>query len=473
MGSMLYLECESGISGDMVVAALLDAGADEQGLREVLDSLGLDGFEVAISRKKVSGIDVCDFDVVLDEAHASHDHDMAYLYGDLDGQGEGCHGHDHGHGHHHGHGHDHDHDHHHHHDHHHGHHHGHGHHDHDHGHGHGHDHHHGHHHEHRGLADITAIIEGSTLSARAKATAHRIFSIVAEAESRAHGIPVEEVHFHEVGAIDSIVDVVSAAYCLDALDVTDVCVSPLAEGHGRVRCAHGVLPVPVPAVMHIASAHGLVLQQRDVEGELVTPTGAAIAAAVRTTDALPTAYRVLASGTGAGKRAYNPPSTVRALIVKAVDTGTATRSDALGTPDLWKLETEVDDCTGEALGHVAQLLYEAGALEVHYLPVFMKKNRPGYQIEVLCGASSIAALEGVIFENTTTIGIRRCPEWRTALPREAAELETPLGTVQVKVVTLPSGAKRTYPEYESVAALSRATGVPYQDVFARALKASE
>lgn len=206
-----------------------------------------------------------------------------------------------------------------------------------------------------------------------------------------------------------------------------------------------------------------------MEGELVTPTGAAIAAAIRTLDVPPTAYRVLKTGLGSGKRAYDPPSTVRALIIEGVEpnaqvTAPAPEVHGLGMPDLWKLETELDDCTGEALGHVTQLLYDAGALEVHHLPVFMKKNRPGYQIEVLCGESHVAVLENIIFENTTTIGIRRCPEWRTALPREFCEVETEFGTVQTKVVTLPSGAKRAYPEHDSIAKNALASGVSYQDV---------
>lgn len=455
-GKTLYLECASGISGDMVVGALLDLGANEDGLRRALASLHVDGFEIAVTRKLASGIEGCDFDVILDEVHESHDHDMDYLYGDLDGE-------EHGHEHHHHHDHDHDHDHH-----------DHGHHHHDHEHGH---HHHYHHHEHRSPADIAAIIDAADLAPRAKDIAHRIFDIVAQAESKAHGLPLEQVHFHEVGAVDSIVDVVSVAYCLDDLDVTDAAVSALAEGHGRVRCAHGVLPVPVPAVTHIVADHGLVLERRDIQGELVTPTGAAIAAAIRTLDAPPARYRVVRTGLGTGKRAYNPPSTVRAMIIEEVAEPHAApvedTTGLLGAPDLWKLETELDDCTGEALGNVCELLYAAGALEVHYLPVFMKKNRPGYQIEVLCSASLVHVLENVIFENTTTIGIRRCPEWRTALPREAREIATELGTIRVKVVTLPSGIARAYPEHDSIAAIAREQGVSYQDALRAAIVAIE
>ena len=538
MGKTLYLECASGISGDMVVGALLDLGANEAGLRRALDSLHVEGFEIAVTRKQVAAIDACDFDVVLDEAHESHDHDMDYLYGNLDG-GEDHHHHHHDHDgdhHHHHHEGDHGHDHEHHHDDEHEHgeqrahgrlrergaaakavvasivdqfhnrevrrakeeapeaadeaapaegmiaesdvDHGHSH-SHDHAHDHGDSHGHGHHHhEHRSPADIAAIIDAADLAPRAKQTAHRIFDIVAQAEAKAHGLPIEEVHFHEVGAVDSIVDVVSVAYCLDDLDVTDVYVTPLAEGHGRVRCAHGVLPVPVPAVTNIVADHGLALERRDIEGELVTPTGAAIAAAIRTLDAPPTAYRVLKSGLGSGKRAYDPPSTVRALIIEGVEQpaqapvpAPAPETRGLGMPDLWKLETELDDCTGEALGYVTQLLYDAGALEVHYLPVFMKKNRPGYQIEILCGESRISTLENIIFENTTTIGIRRCPEWRTALPREFREVETEFGAVRTKVVSLPSGAKRAYPEHDSIAELALASGASYQDVLRAATAA--
>lgn len=463
MGKTLYLECASGISGDMVVGALLDLGANEAGLRRALDSLGVDGFEIAVTRKLVSGIDACDFDVVLDEGYESHDHDMDYLYGDLDGGEGGRHGHGHehgdGHGHEHAHGHEHER----------AHHHGHSH---EHEHGHSHDHGHRHRHVHRSPADIAALIDAADLLPRAKRIAHQIFDIVAEAEAAAHGLPIEQVHFHEVGAVDSIVDVVSVAYCLDDLDVTDGCVSALAEGHGRVRCAHGVLTVPVPAVTNIVASGGLVLELRDVEGELVTPTGAAIAAAVRTMDEPPARYRVTGVGIGSGKRAYDPPSTVRAMLIEEAGEEVAARQEqGLGTPDLWKLETELDDCTGEALGNVTQLLYDAGALEVHYLPVFMKKGRPGYQIEVLCAEPRIPALERVIFENTTTIGIRRCPEWRTALPREAREVQTPLGTLRAKAVTLPGGALRMYPEHDSVAHLAARASVSYQEALRTALVA--
>lgn len=443
MGQTLFLECATGISGDMVVGALIDLGASVEGLGEALASLPVEGFEARVSTKIAGGIEACDFDVVLDEPHENHDHDMEWLYGH-------AHEHEHDHAHDHAHAHDHEH----------------------------HAAHAAHHHEHRTLADVAAILDASALTPRAHATARRIFDILAAAEAKAHGVPIDEVHFHEVGAVDSIVDVVAAAFCLDDLDITDVCVSALAEGTGQVRTAHGLLPIPVPAVANIVADHGLILENTGRAGELVTPTGAAIAAAVRTRDELPENYTVRAVGVGSGKRAYDPPSMVRAMLVEAAEAPKAPEAPApatasLGTPDLWKLETELDDCAPEALAHTLELLYAAGAAEAHFLPVYMKKNRPGTQLEILCAESRIAELERIIFETTTTIGIRRTPQWRTALPREAAVLETELGPVRAKRVTLPGGKSRIYPEHDALAELARETGAAYQDVYRAAIAAAE
>lgn len=296
---ILYLECSSGISGDMAAAALLDAGADEAAVRRALESLPVDGFEIRITRVVKSGLDVCDFDVVLDAAHENHDHDMAYLHGHAHGDG-------HEHAEAHGHGHDHDHEH--------GHHH-----DHTHGEAHDHDHAHdgGHRHEHRGMVEIGAIIDAADMTDRAKEIARAVFAVIAEAEARAHGVPVDQVHFHEVGAVDSIADIVAIAAAFDSLDVDDVVVSDLVEGTGTVRCQHGIIPVPVPAVVNIAAAHGLPLRITDVRGELVTPTGAAVVAAVRTRDALPERFTIERVGMGAGKRAYETPGILRAMILRA------------------------------------------------------------------------------------------------------------------------------------------------------------
>lgn len=291
MRKILYLECSSGISGDMTAAALLDAGADEAAVRRALESLPVDGFEVRITRVVKSGLDVCDFDVVLDAAHENHDHDMAYLHGHEHGEAS-AHDHDHGHEHEHAHGEAHVHD-------------------------HDHTHDGGHRHEHRGMAEIGAIIDAADMTDRAKEIARAVFVVIAEAEARAHGVSVDQVHFHEVGAVDSIADIVAIAAALDSLDVDDVVVSDLVEGTGTVRCQHGIIPVPVPAVVNIAAAHGLPLRITDVRGELVTPTGAAVAAAVRTRDALPERFIIERVGMGAGKRAYETPGILRAMILHA------------------------------------------------------------------------------------------------------------------------------------------------------------
>ncbi len=314
MAKTLYLECSSGISGDMAVAALLDLGTPEEkaareaAVLEVLESLPVEGFEIRISRVSKSGLDACDFDVVLDAAHENHDHDMEYLYGFGVGHGahEGehvhVHEHDHGHVHEHVHDHGHEHD-------------AHAHAHHHHTHHQSHDHHH-HTHEHRNLADVCAIIGASCASAGAKQIAHDIFAVIADAEAKAHGKPVEEVHFHEVGAVDSIADVLAFAVCLDHLAVDEVVVTDLAEGKGTVRCQHGIIPVPVPAVVNIVGAHGIALRMLDVWGELVTPTGAAIVAAVRTSDRLPEKFLIMAMGLGAGKRVYDTPGVVRAMLIE-------------------------------------------------------------------------------------------------------------------------------------------------------------
>lgn len=428
MGKTLYLECQTGISGDMTVAALLDLGADQQVLMEALRSLPVSGYRVEISRVKKSGLDVCDFNVILDEEN--HDHDMEYLYGH-EHRHEEAEKHEH-------------------------------HHDHEHEHHHEHEHEHGHHghHAHRGLNEILDIIHAASLTDRARALAIRIFTIIAQAEAKAHGTSVEEVHFHEVGAVDSIVDIVAAAVCLDNLDITDTIVTEVVEGHGSVRCAHGILPVPVPAVLHIAEAGGLPLHTSEQHGELVTPTGAAILAAIVTAQKLPEKYRITASGIGAGKRAYARPSLLRAMLIEPEKEHTGTEADFI-----WKLETNVDDCTGEALGFCMEALLAAGARDVYYSPIYMKKNRPAYELNVICDEEHRTVLENIIFQQTTTIGIRRTRYERTMLPRTVELTRTELGEIRVKRVTLPDGTERQYPEYEDVARIARETGLSYQDIY--------
>lgn len=442
MGKTLYLECYSGISGDMTVGALLDLGADPEILKEQLRSLPVEGFDVQISRVKKSGLDACDFRVILDKEHENHDHDNGYLYGHDDMQihthehGEYIHSHEE---HEHVHGtHEHSHE---------------GH-THDHGHE-GHEHHHTH--EHRGLPEILDIIWHSGITEHAKKIAVDIFEVLAEAEAKAHGTTLEEVHFHEVGAVDSIVDIVAAAVCLDNLDVTEVIVPELYEGRGTIRCQHGVIPVPVPAVVNIAQQHGLTLHITETEAELVTPTGAAIVAAVRTSDHLPGKYKIRRIGMGAGKRDYGRTSILRGMLIEP---------ESEEADYIYKLETNLDDCTPEALGHVMERLFKAGARDVHYIPVFMKKNRPAYQMNVICSEEDVPKMEEIIFHETTTIGIRRVKMERTVMQREICTVRTSLGEAKVKVCRL-EGYVRVYPEYESVTAICREKGLSYQEVWSR------
>lgn len=410
MSKTLYLECYSGISGDMTVAALLDLGADREVLKESLKSLPVGGFRTEITRVKKSGLDACDFSVILEQDN--HDHDMEYLHGsEKSYTGHYEHSHEVN-------------------------------------------------HEHRGMKEITEIIQKSEMTVRAKKMAMRVFDILAQAESKAHGVPVEEVHFHEVGAVDSIVDIAAIAICMDNLDISNVIVPVLYEGTGFIRCQHGQIPVPVPAVTHIAETHKLKLKITDIQGELVTPTGAAVVAAFRTSDRLPEDFTMLKTGIGAGKRQYRCPGILRAMLIRET-------KDLQIKDIIWKLETDMDDCGGEMMGHVMNLLMANGAREVHYTPIYTKKNRPAYTLTVICKESEREKLENLIFSETTTIGIRRVEMERTILQREIQKKDTPVGTAIVKACTLPDGNIRYYPEYENVAELAERNQLSFRETYDR------
>ena len=473
----------------MAVASLIDLGVEDDHLLKALDSLHLDGYKVKISRVNKSGIDACDFDVILDDAHANHDHDMEYLHGNPH------HEHSHEHEHHHEHEHSHEHEHHHEHGHFHEHEH---HHEHEHPHEHHHEHSHEHGHVHRNLESIQAIINSSGLTRQAKVTALKIFQIIAEAEAKAHNKPLNEVHFHEVGAVDSIVDIAALAVCLDALGVKDVIVSELYEGQGTVRCQHGILPIPVPAVANIVSAYQLPMHLMDIQGEFVTPTGAAIAAALGTGRRLPEHFRIIKTGIGAGKREYEKASILRAMLIEdldaapdntVTDSGSAPTSFeiALNTEKhpatvkpkerelgsakrevdlepIWKVEANLDDCSGEAIAFAFNQLFEAGAQDVYTVPIYMKKNRPGTILTVLCRESLIAKMEDVLFTHTTTIGLRKYPVERTILPREVRAIDTPWGKAHVKYTTW-KGHIYAYPENDDVAAIAEKNHLSFPEVY--------
>lgn len=437
MDKKLYLDCGSGISGDMFVAAMIDLGADPDALEKALDSIPADGFFVEIGRVKKSGIDCCDFHVRLDDDCENHDHDMDYLYGSLaPAAGSGCSCHEEpDREEHHCHCHEEGHD--------------------------GEAHHccrqeKDHHHTHRGLAEILPMIDACDMTETAKALARKIFRIIGEAEAKAHDLPLDEVHFHEVGALDSIVDVVAAAVTFDSLHIKEVIVPKLTEGAGTVRCRHGVMPVPVPATVNIVSAYKIPMELTEAKGEYVTPTGAAIAAAISTSHQLPPSFVIKKAGLGAGKRAYTDRSGIlRAFLIQ---------EENEGRDKVVKLETDIDDCSGEVLGYVMKKLFKAGAKDVHYAPVFMKKNRPAWELTVICGEDKAEELEQIIFTETTTIGIREYPLGRSVLDREEKEVETVYGKASVKQVTF-GDMTRAYPEYDTVKKLAKKNKVPFMDVF--------
>lgn len=486
MGKSLYLECYSGISGDMTVAALLDLGAREEALRKALDALHVDGYQIRIGRTKKCGIDACDFDVVLEEENGhgteGHSHEPeGYMHGEekpghdveqhthgTEGYSYETEGYTHGEEEHpHAHSHEmmagagaahvysakrmqehvHEAE-------------------------HSHTHSHTHSHEHRHYADIMNMLDRAPLKAEVRSLAKKIFQIVAEAEARVHSCPVEEVHFHETGAVDSIVDIVGAAACVVDLGITDTYVSALYEGQGHVWCQHGRIPVPAPAVAGIAAAEGLELRITSTQGEMVTPTGAAIAAALRTRKGTPGPFQILKIGMGAGKKDFPHANLLRAILIEEETTPKqAMQPNALkdDEDEIWVLETNLDDTTGEALGFAMEELFAAGARDVSYTPIYMKKNRPAYRLEVLCKEEDVPRLETLIFRHTTGIGLRKRKETRRILPRKTQVIPTPFGEATVKLC-LREGEAVIYPEYESVRTLARATGKSYQEIYQRVVE---
>ena len=398
MGKTLYLEGASGISGDMTVGALLDLGGDEAKVRSALASIPFDGYGITIEKKRQWGLAGTSFDVSL---HQHHDHG---------------HDHDHSHGHH-------------------------------------------HHHEHRHLADVKALIAAGSLTDRTKTLAEKAFEIVAAAEAKAHGTSIEEVHFHEVGAVDSICDIVAAAVLFDDLGISDCVVTGLSEGSGQIECAHGALPVPVPAILNIAEAYGIALRLGTADTELVTPTGIALAAAFRTCSALPAAFRVVKTGIGFGTREIGRANCLRAMLIEP-----AAEVSGDTTDEVFVLEANVDDATGEELGVAMEALFAAGARDCHFMPCFMKKNRPGCVVRVIADGALVPEIERILFRTTSTIGVRRYPVSRTVMMRENVRVEVPGGKVDVKHCTF-GDIERFYPEADSVKSLAERTGRSFREVY--------
>lgn len=430
---ILYFDCFNGASGDMLLGAFIDAGVPLDAIRAALGSLALEGCSVSAERVLRAGVSATKFRVheagepepvsVHGHAHAHHHHHHHH------------HDHDHGRGHHHHHHHHHDHDHHHHGD--------------------------GHAHPHRSLPEIFALIDRSSLSPEGRERAKVLFDRLATAEAAIHQMPVEKVHLHEVGAVDSIVDIVGAVFAFEYLKPDRVVVSPLNVGRGMVHSAHGVFPVPAPATVRLLG--DAPVYSRGPEAELLTPTGALVLTSYADEFGPIPPMRVQATGYGAGDRDFpDTPNVLRLLVGEASG---AHRDRVL------VVECEIDDMNPQWFGPVMEQLYAAGALEVFYVPVQMKKSRPGTLVSVLVDPARKDAVVDVLFRETTTIGVRFTEWQRECLTREIVTVTTPFGDIRVKVARRDGRTMNAQPEFDDCAARAREHGVATKDVHAAAMRA--
>ena len=400
---VLYFDCSSGISGNMTLGALMELVDDPDYLQKELKKVHVDGYHLHVSKTKKNGITGTYVDVHLEADHHHH------------------HDHDHEHEHHH-----HDHEHH-------------------------HDH---HHHDHRNLFDVNKIIDEADIDLKAKELAKKIFLKVASAESKVHNETLENVHFHEVGAIDSIVDIIGTAILITKIAPDKIMSSVVNDGHGFIQCAHGMISVPVPATSEIFAASDVMFRQIDIDTELVTPTGAAIIAQLAQSFGTMPAMKVNKIGWGCGTKDLKIPNVLKVLC------GTIEENQ----DEILVIETNIDDCSGEILGFTMEQLFAQGALDVFFTPIFMKKNRPAYRLSIACHPQQLKAMQDVIFKHTTSIGLRYRCEQRTILNRQNTAVMTPFGEVRGKVIDF-DGSRYVYPEYEDVKAIAQKQGLSIRDVF--------
>lgn len=452
---ILYFDCATGISGNMAIGALLEICDGEQYLRDELAKLGVPGYQLNVIKRDSHGIDGTYVEVLEANTGIPVDaiHDGNKNVGSSATLGL-HHGHTHSHHHeldsspeHHSHGHYHDHEH-------------------DHSldnHCHNHqddnDNNHNHNHVHRTYADIKQIIEGSGITEAAKELSRSMFQKVAAAEAAVHGKPIDEVHFHEVGAIDSIVDIVSVAILMDYINPDRVISSVVSDGYGTIKCAHGVLSVPVPATSMMYKNEKIRFKQIEVPTELVTPTGAAIISTFAESYGLMPEMILNKIGIGVGSRNIGGPNTLRVFLGEDVTADGETQND-----DIIVINSNIDDSSGEDLGYVLEKLMDAGALDVSYSPIFMKKNRPAYRLEVICRAETREKLSEIIFDETTTIGVRYYVVQREELTRVRTLVDTELGQIEAKQVSTASGHTYTYPEYESMKTIASELGISMKSV---------
>jgi uncharacterized protein (TIGR00299 family) protein len=451
----LYLDIFSGISGDMFIGAMLDLGVDFSRLEAELGKLRLDGYHLHSRRAQKSSIEGVKFDVHLAHAHGhSHTHEeptaaprtksvLDTLLFRKTAPTAVHHEHGHSHRHHH-------HD--------------------DHGHHHDHDHHHDEHEHHgRNFADIRGMILASSLSDWVKQKAIAVFHRVAVAEGKIHGHLPEEVHFHEVGAVDSIVDIVGACIALELLDKPRVLAAPVVEGTGWVNCAHGRFPVPTTATLEILGARGIALTQCEEPHELVTPTGAALLAEFVESFGPMTGLVARKVGYGLGTRDNQTrPNVLRAVLGEVQGSESKAQSLDWETDRVAVLETNIDDLNPEVLAHVSERVLAAGALDVFHTAVQMKKGRPGVLLTVLCAEAEADKFSEVLLRETSAFGVRRTLAERRKLRREFKEVSTPFGPVTVKLGLLNGQIVQFAPEYESCRKAAEKSGVLVREVYGAA-----
>ncbi|MDD8048494.1 MAG: nickel pincer cofactor biosynthesis protein LarC [Thomasclavelia sp.] len=397
----LYFDCQSGISGNMTIGALLEIVEDQEWFINELNKLNIDGYHLHISKEQKNGIFGTYFDVHLDNEEHHHHHEE--------------HHHD--------------------------------------------EHHHDHHHEHRNLDDINKIIDDSSIDESAKELAKSIFLQVARAESKVHNEPLDKVHFHEVGAIDSIVDIVGTAILIRKINPDVIISSVVNDGYGFIECAHGTITVPVPATSEIFAANNVVSRQINIPTELVTPTGAAIIATLAKEYSMMPSMNVTKIGWGCGSKDLKIPNVLKVSLGQIRD-----KDDRIIVT-----ETNIDDCSGEVLGYCCEKLMEAGAKDVFFTPIYMKKNRPAYRLTVICKKQEFKAIQSIIFKETTSIGLRYREENRIILKRKPSLLATKYGNVKAKEVTF-DGNTKIYPEYESLKEIAIKNNVSLKDLYQEVYK---
>ncbi len=440
---ILYIQCNSGVSGDMILGAMVDLGLEVETLKAELQKLQLTGYRIAAEKTSGYGIAGTRCHVILeDEAHHHENQDHCHHEDDHKDHDHGHHGDDHQ--------------------------------AHDHCHG-VYDHEHplfageakaqgeipdykqaqAHHHHHRSYKDIKAIIDQSTLEAPVKATALAIFDRVARAEAKVHQTTVDAVHFHEVGAVDSIVDIVGAAIGFHLLKADQIYVSPINLGQGFVKCAHGILPVPAPATAEILADSQLLSYARHIDGEAATPTGVAILAELASPVAQVPPMVTDQVAYGFGGRDFGMLNALRMVSGHA----------DCGDDGVMVLETNMDDITGEAAGYLLECLLDAGALDVFYTPNYMNKKRPGIRLTLLARDGDVSAMERLILRESTTIGLRKYRAERICMKRQFRAVQTKFGPITLKVCDYGDIHKET-PEYEDVRAAAKAAGVSFLEVLA-------